>query len=250
MGLGKRLFPLILVLIISTASVRGANDAFDSSKPYPEPQRFEKSIRAFELADEKNPPAPGGVVCVGSSSVVGWHASIQKDLAPLKIIARGFGGSNMNDALYYVDRVVLRYRPRAVVLYEGDNDINLGVAPQKIRETFTTFVSAIHKKLPDARIYVLSIKPSPSRWSLWPKSIEANTLLRAACAADKRLTYVSIVEPMMLPDGTMKENIFKTDRLHMTAAGYALWREVLRPILVSREMVAGITEKPPITADR
>jgi len=243
-GAFNRLSALILILLI-TASTRAA-DVADLSKPYPEPQRFEKSIKAFELADEKNPPAPGQIVCVGSSSMVGWHATIQKDLAPLKVIARGFGGSNMNDALYYVDRVVIKYRPRAVVLYEGDNDINAGVTPAKIAETFKTFVNTIHKKLPDARIYVLSIKPSPSRWSLWPKSIEANMLLKAACAADKRLTYVSIVETMMQPDGKVKEEIFKADRLHMLPAGYVLWRDVLKPILMSKEMVAGLIEKAPI----
>jgi lysophospholipase L1-like esterase len=250
-GLGKRFSPLILILILSAASARAANDPTDSSKPYPEPQRFEKNIAAFELADQKNSPTPGGIVCIGSSSMVAWHATIQKDLAPLKIIARGFGGSNMNDALYYVDRMVIRYRPRAVVLYEGDNDIAGGITPRRIAETFKLFVAAIHKQLPDTRVYVLSIKPSPSRWSMWPKSMEANTLLRAACAEDKRLTYVSIVETMMMPDGKVKEDIFKADRLHMNAAGYALWRDAVRPILLAKELVASVTEKAmPLTTDR
>lgn len=254
MGPINRLTALILILSASfarAAVAAPADPAADVSKPYPQPQRFEKNIRAFELADEKALPAPGGIVCVGSSSMVGWHGSILKDLAPLKVIPRGFGGSNMNDALYYVDRVVTRYRPRAVVLYEGDNDIAQGISPQRIRDTFNTFVAAIHKKLPEARIYVLSIKPSPARLALWPKSVEANLLLRAACAADKRLTYVSTVESMMGTDGKVREDIFKPDRLHMTAAGYALWRDVLRPILLKREVLATASEKPlQTTAER
>lgn len=227
----------ILFLGMTAALAHAASDVTaPAAKQYGSPQIFEPSIRAFEAKDQLNPPTPGGIVCVGSSSMVGWHATIQKDLAPLPVIARGFGGSNMNDALYYVDRVVLRYRPRAVVLYEGDNDIAQGIAPEKIRDTFLAFESAVHKRLPDARIYVMSIKPSPTRWNLWAKSIATNKLLQAACAADKRLTFVSTVEAMMSADGKVREDLFKADRLHMNAKGYELWRDVLRPLLVKREM--------------
>jgi lysophospholipase L1-like esterase len=213
---------------------------------YPLPTRFENAIRAFEAADAKLTPAPGQIVCVGSSSMAFWNATIGKDLAPLKVIPRGFGGSNMNDALHYVDRVVLRYRPKAVVLYEGDNDIAQGIAPGKIVETFNAFTAAIHKAQPDTRIYVMSIKPSPSRLALWPKSVEANKLLRAACALDpKRLTFVSTVEAMMGADGQVRAGIFRPDRLHMTAAGYALWRDVLRPVLMKGEMPAAVATESP-----
>jgi lysophospholipase L1-like esterase len=262
----NRIAPLVTVAALLTASLRVFGQASPAAMPapvatasgtpaavkatvallpttpkgtYPQPQRFEKAIRAFELADEKLTPPPGQIVCVGSSSMAGWHGTIQKDLAPLKVISRGFGGSNMNDALFFVDRVVLRYRPKAVVLYEGDNDIAAGIAPQVIRERFAAFAAAVHKALPQTRIYVLSIKPSPSRAALWAKAVEANRLLQAACAADAaRLTYVSTVEAMMSADGKLREDLFKPDRLHMTAAGYALWREVLRPVLMKGEMAA------------
>jgi lysophospholipase L1-like esterase len=214
---------------------------------YPLPTRFEKAIRAFELADEKSTPAPGQIVCVGSSSMAFWNATIAKDLAPLKVIPRGFGGSTMNDALHYVDRVVLRYRPKAVVLYEGDNDIAAGIAPATIQERFNAFVAAIHKAQPDTRIYVMSIKPSPLRVALWPKAAEANKFLKAACALDpKRLTFVSTVEAMMGADGQVKADLFRPDRLHMNAAGYALWRDVLRPVLLKGEMPAFVEATMPV----
>jgi lysophospholipase L1-like esterase len=181
--------------------------------------------------------------------MAGWHATIKQDLAPLPVIARGFGGSNMNDALFFVDRVVNRYRPRAVVLYEGDNDIAAGIAPERIRDTFLAFTKAIHRQLPETRIYVISIKPSPSRWALWPRTVEANRLLQAACTADaKRLTYVSVVEGMLGPDGKPQDAIYKADRLHMNAKGYAIWRDVLRPILMKRESPIATDVKPAAVA--
>jgi lysophospholipase L1-like esterase len=261
-GLSKRLSALVLAAFV-TCPVVAQEKAPAAAKPsavkaavaavlptpkgtYPQPARFEKAIQAFELADSKSTPPPGQIVCVGSSSMVGWHGSILQDLAPLKVIPRGFGGSNMNDALHYVDRVVLRYRPRAVVLYEGDNDIAQGITPARIAETFRAFAGAIHKAQPDTRIYVLSIKPSPSRVALWPKAVEANAMLRAACAADpKHLTFVSIVESMTGPDGVVKPEIFKADRLHMNPAGYALWRDVVRPVLLKGEMPTAVATESP-----
>jgi lysophospholipase L1-like esterase len=234
--LGQRFSLLILIPVLCTIPACAAATGPAGARVYANPQRFESSIKAFERADEKNPPAPDGIVVVGSSSIVKWRPTIQKDLAPLKVIPRGFGGSTMNDALYYVDRIVNKYRPRAVVVYEGDNDIAAGISPQKISDTFTAFVAAIHKKLPETHIYLISIKPSPSRKSLWPKSVEANNLMHATCDADKTLTYVSIVEPMFDAGGKVKSDLFNLDRLHMNAKGYALWRSILRPLLVSNEL--------------
>lgn len=230
----RRSVVMTLGVLLALFLARGVNAA--EEKAYPDPKRYEKAIAAFEAADAKQMPAAGGIVCVGSSSLAMWNSTIVKDLAPLPVIPRGFGGSNTNDALHYVDRVVTKYQPRAVVVYEGDNDVNQGISPLKIRDTYVALINAIHKKLPGARVYVLSVKPSIARWHLWPKTTETNKLLKAMCDSDpKRLTYVSIVEGMMGTDGQVRSDIFKADRLHMNAKGYEIWRDVLRGVLLKQE---------------
>ena len=184
----------------------------------------------------KSPPPSGGIVCIGSSSMRGWHDTIKEDLAPLSLIPRGFGGSNMNDALHYTDRIVLPYKPRAVVLYEGDNDIAHGISPEKVAEKFQAFSTKVHEALPYCRIYVLSIKPSIRRWALWPKAQTANGLINAQCAKDKRLTFVDLAPGMLDEQGSPRKEIFKEDMLHMTRAGYVIWRDTLRPILLKGEL--------------
>jgi lysophospholipase L1-like esterase len=202
---------------------------------YSSPTRFEKAICDFEAADRETPPPSGAIVCIGSSSMRGWHSAIQKDLAPLTVIPRGFGGSNMNDALHYADRIVIPYKPRAIVLYEGDNDIEQQIPPEKIVATFRAFVSKVHKHLPETRIYVLSIKPSIRRWKSWPRTVVANRLLAEACAKDERLIYVDVATPMLDADGQPRKDLFQDDNLHLNRAGYVVWRDVLRPILLEAE---------------
>jgi lysophospholipase L1-like esterase len=203
----------------------------DVPAAYSDPEYFESAIEMFEADDKKNPQPEGAVVCVGSSSIVGWHNTIQKDLAPLKIIPRGFGGSTMNCAFHYVDRVVIKYKPRAVLLYEGDNDIDGGVEPEYFVKTFKKFAAKIHKALPETRIFALSIKPSPSRWDRWPDMKKANELLKAECGRNPLLTYIDIATPMLGRDGTPKREIFTDDELHMNRKGYELWTRTIKPVL-------------------
>ncbi len=202
---------------------------------YPDPKRFEKSIEQFEAADRQDPPPLGAIVCIGSSSMRGWHGTIREDLAPFTVIPRGFGGSNMNDARHYADRIVLPYKPRAIVLYEGDNDVAQRIPPAQIAETFRAFAMKVHAELPTCRIYVLSIKPSIKRWDMWPTMEKANALMETMCREDDRLVYVDIATPMFDAEGLPKPEIFKEDHLHMTRSGYELWRDALKPILEKRE---------------
>ncbi|MBT8420217.1 MAG: hypothetical protein KJO08_05065 [Gammaproteobacteria bacterium] len=202
---------------------------------YGSPKRFEPAIRSFEAADEKQPPPENAIVVVGSSSIRGWHGSIKQDMSPMTVIPRGFGGSNMNDLLYYADRIVLPYRPQAVVVYEGDNDVAQGISPAKIADAFRVFVGKVHKVLPECRIYFLSIKPSISRWPLWSKMKAANDLIAAECARDKRLTFVDVASGMLDEEGKPRGDIFEEDNLHMNRRGYELWRGILRPVLIKAE---------------
>ena len=142
----------------------------------------------------------------------------------------------MNDALYYADRIILPYKPRAVVIYEGDNDIAQGISPNKLGDTFTEFINKIHRQLPQCRIYFLSIKPSASRWNMWPKMVQTNKLIAKKCANDGRLIFVDVSTAMLNEDGEPKGEIFLSDELHLNRAGYEIWTNILRPILLESEL--------------
>ncbi len=227
----------ILFLVVCATTCFGRTSEAASIKAYTSnPTRFEESILRFEAADSEQLPPTDAIVCIGSSSIRGWHSTIEKDLASLTVIPRGFGGSNMNDALHYADRIVLPYKPRAIVLYEGDNDIAQGIKPKTISDTFRLFVEKIHEELPECRIYFLSIKPNIKRWHLWPKMKKANNLIASACLKDNRLTYVDIASAMLNEKGNPQVEIFLEDELHMTRAGYTLWQNALKPILLETEL--------------
>ena len=141
----------------------------------------------------------------------------------------------MADARHYVAELVLRHEPRAVLLYEGDNDAAVGATPEQILDHFDAFVAAIHAEQPTVRIYTLAVKPSPARWSLWETMATTNALLAARAEEDPRLAFIDVATPMLNDEGAPLADIFVADKLHMNSAGYDLWRDVVRPVLLAAE---------------
>jgi lysophospholipase L1-like esterase len=206
-----------------------------SAGPLPPPagldlDRFASEIAAFEAADRAAPPAPGGIVFVGSSSIRRWE-TLAADFPGLPVLNRGFGGSTLYEVNHYVPRIVLPYRPREVVLYAGDNEIAMGRTAQQVACDYRTVVSLVHAALPTARIVFVSVKPSPSRWSLQNTVRETNRLVRAITASDPLQTFVDVFTPMLGNDGRPRSELFVSDSLHMTPQGYAIWRRQLAPVV-------------------
>jgi lysophospholipase L1-like esterase len=154
-------------------------------------------------------------------------------MAPLPVLNRGFGGSQLSQVVYYVEQTVIHYRPRAVVLYAGDNDLDrrllTGKTPETVASDFTTFVVRVQAAVPDARIYYLSMKPSRQRWIDWPQERMGNALIAKICAADPRLTYIDVATPMLATGMPPSPDLFMPDGLHPSPKGYALWTGIIRP---------------------
>ena len=198
--------------------------------PAPADAPFEDEIRAFEAADAKRPPAPGGVLFVGSSSIRLW-TTLAKDFPDLPVINRGFGGSQIADSTRYAGRIVLPYKPRTIVLYAGDNDIAAGKSPDDVAADFKAFVETVRAALPESRILFISIKPSIARWKLIDEIRRANHLVREHTESDDKLGYLDIFTPMLGDDGKPRADLLEPDGLHVNEKGYALWREVIAPKL-------------------
>lgn len=186
------------------------------------PERWAAEIDALTRNDRDQPPPRGGVVFVGSSSIVGWK-TLAADFPDFRVIQRGFGGSELADSVHYAERVVLPYEPRAVVLYAGDNDLANGKSPEAILEDFRAFHRKLHAALPATRIVYIAIKPSASRWKLRDQMIATNRLIADECSRDPRLRFVDVFTPMLNAHGEPRAELFVEDQLHLNAAGYALW---------------------------
>jgi lysophospholipase L1-like esterase len=198
-------------------------------------QGWEPTIRQFEQHDKTNPPKPGVIVFTGSSSITYWD-SLPTDMKPLNVINRGFGGSQFTDLDEYAQRIVVAYHPKAVVAYEGDNDLSQGSpkTPESVAEDFQKFVQIVHAGSPDTWIYILSIKPSKLRWSEWPRMKAADKLMQDYSKTQEHVQYIDVASPMFDAHGNLPADLFIADGLHPTPKCYALWTSIIKPVLLQR----------------
>jgi lysophospholipase L1-like esterase len=197
----------------------------------PPGDRWEKFVAAFEAADKASPPPKGEIVFVGSSTMKRWDTAAY--FPDLKIVNRGIDGTELADAVRYVDRLVLPYEPRLVVLYAGDNDISAGRLSEQVAVEFERFTRAVHARLPQTRILYIGVKPSILRWTQIDRMRSANQVIRAYCARDDRLAFLDFDGLMLGWDERPRRELFVEDGLHMSPAGYQMWTTVLRSWLIA-----------------
>jgi len=198
-------------------------------------QDWEPAIHKFEEGDKVNPPRPGIIVFTGASSIRRWD-SLVEEMKPLEVLNRGFGGSQYSDLNQYAKRIVVAYHPRAVVAYEGDNDLAAGSpkTPEMVAADAREFVKIVHSQLPETWIYVMFIKPSYLRWNEWPKMKAANDLIQAFVKTQDKVQYIDVATPMFEGQEKPPRDLFVEDGLHPTARCYAMWTSVIKPVLLQR----------------
>lgn len=187
--------------------------------------RWAEDLARFARQDALSPLPVEPVLFVGSSSIRLWDLS--KSFPRAKLLNRGFGGSEMSDSVELAEKIILPYRPRAIIVYAGDNDIAKGKSPERVADDFRALVAKVHAALPNTTIEVISIKPSFKRWALVEKMRAANARLRDFAKTDRRLGYLDVHSAMLGDDGQPRRELFEPDGLHLNAKGYELWSGLL-----------------------
>ena len=167
---------------------------------------------------------------IGSSTIRLWK-SLPTDFPALKILNRGFGGSQIADATHFADRVIFPYEPRMIVLRAGGNDIHAGKSPEQVFADYQAFVAKVRKRLPNVPIVYISMSPAPKRWDEHDANKRLNSLIETYTKQTPGLRYVETYETTLTPDGQARRELFVADMLHFNEAGYQVLAERVRPFL-------------------
>lgn len=194
---------------------------------------FWDEIQSFKKQDSINFPARNQILFVGSSSLRMW-TDIRNYFPGYKIINRGFGGSALPDLIRYADNIIFPYHPKQIVIYSGENDLAASdtVTAELAFMRFKELFALIRKKLPQTPILFISIKPSPSRKNLMPEMVATNEMIKKFLKKKSKTGFVDVYHKMLKPNGQPMDDIFKEDKLHMTAKGYAIWQKAIKPYLL------------------
>ena len=223
----KKAFALVLILLVAIFAASAAFFWFIARGDL-----WLFKIAEYEKADRVHPPKPGVIVFTGSSSIRLW-STLEADMKPLDVINRGFGGATIADVNRFEARVVLPYKPRAVVLYAGDNDLFLWrKSPETVLEEFKRFVEIVHTQFPEAWIYFISIKPAPKGgWDVFHKT---NGMIAAYIRTKDHVQFIDVSSAMLDENGHLRPGFYGSDPFHMNASGYVLWTSIIKPVLMDR----------------
>lgn len=192
---------------------------------------FWDEIKAFRMQDSIQKPQDGMILFIGSSSFRLWK-SVKEDFHNPTIVNRAFGGATLPDVIHYEDDVVLKYKPKKIFIYCGENDIASSekVTPELVFSRFKTLYQSIRNHFPETSIVYVSIKPCILRWSMKDRMMATNGLISAFLSKEKKAIFVNIWDAM-LENGEPKKDIFIEDKLHMSPKGYAIWVKAMAPLV-------------------
>jgi lysophospholipase L1-like esterase/phosphoserine phosphatase len=207
--------------------------------PVSDPTRWEREVAALEAAARENPPAPGGVLFLGSSNVRMWD-TLGDDFAGMNVVKRGVGGALLAELVPLATRLVGAAQPAVVVVSAGGNDINAGATPEQVRDAFARLVETLDTTAPGARVVFQAIAPSIKRWEQWERQQAANELVRGFIADrgdDSGLFHADVSAAFLDTEGKPAGESLLDDLLHPSAAGNARRAQLLRPV-VERALAA------------
>jgi lysophospholipase L1-like esterase len=194
---------------------------------------FWNDIVQFKKEDAAAMPAKNAILFVGSSSFTKW-TDVASYFPGYSIINRGFGGSTLPDVIRYTYDVILPYQPKQVVIYCGENDLASGdsITANDVVQRFKTLFGIIRQNLPQANIQFVSLKPSPSRQTLFPKMEAANAAIKTFLKSEKNAGFIDVYHAMLDAKGNPRQELFLEDNLHMKPSGYAIWQKIIQPHLL------------------
>lgn len=161
-------------------------------------------------------------------------------MAPLAVLNRGFGGAQIVHVNRHFRSVVAPARPSAIVFYCGENDLFAGNSVADVMREFRRFLDLRDKLTPVARVYFISVKPSPARLHQLVEQDVLNSEVQAMAATTPMLTYIDVAAPMIGEDGAPLP-LYIDDGLHMNADGYAIWtREVRLALGIGEALSASV----------
>lgn len=193
--------------------------------------RFEAQVQKLVEDDQKNPPADGSILFIGSSIWRLW-TTLKEQMAPLPVYNRAFGGSRTPDMLEQFDRLVVPHKPRIIVYYCGSNDVGAGDEAAPIEDRIHQFIVRVGKALPGTKVIFVSINKAPDKEKRWDVVDAVNAKVRDEFTKEfNYVSYIDVNPALFDANGKARLDLYLPDKLHFHPPAYAAFTEIIKPIL-------------------
>ena len=213
------------VLITQKAIKKGEEDA----RSY-----YEKKVDAYAVQNANY--SKGQIVFIGDSITDLYHLDDYYADLDKACYNRGIGGDRTDGVIDRLKVSLYDLEPSEVVLMIGINDLNSGRTVEEVSSLYKVILDGIKVNLPSSKIFTMSVLPMNDMLSGYfdidkqnSKVVEVNTHI-AQMASEKGFTYVDLYSQMKDSNGKLIAD-YSYDGIHPNANGYAVWTNLLKPLL-------------------
>lgn len=189
-------------------------------------QSYDARIAQIHQAAQQVEGHKPRLVLTGSSSIRKWPQT-DTVFSQFDVVNAGFGGSCFSDLWALRDTLIYALHPEVLIVYEGDNDLSDGVPSEDILDVADRLLEEVSRRLPNTDIVVIAPKASRARDHLASAYLALNQELRLV-AMNHGAHWVDFWDVQHDANGTLRDELFVADRLHLNNLGYATWVGELR----------------------
>jgi hypothetical protein len=185
--------------------------------------------------DNATAGSPETILCLGSSSFRLWN-TIDHDMHPYKILRRAYGGAKYCDLAIHAPALVQGLDFKAAMIFVG-NDITgseLDKTPDEIVRLSGLVIDTIRGQKPDAKVFLIAVTPTPSRFKHWSRIQQANEALEKLAKGRPNTYFVRTQDHYLTDQNEPRPELFVKDMLHQNADGYRIWSRILKESLADQ----------------
>jgi beta-glucosidase len=179
---------------------------------------------------------PVDVLLVGDSITLQWGDSWARNFPQSKAMNIGIGGDKTQNVLWRLDHGgVAGLEPKAIVLMIGNN--NMFFTPETGIEAAASGIALcvrnLREKFPHARLILAKILPAHEPGNRFYEDIKKTNaaLDPLKLEDDPGVRVLDLWSDFTKGDGTLRQELFNPDRIHLSVEGYAVYASRLRPLL-------------------
>ena len=217
-----------------------------------------KSLEKSIIAYEQEPIEKGKILFYGHSLFTRWgspkwgYRRMDEDIrmkdGSLAVVNHGFGTSTSEEMLYYYDRMVRPWEPRALVVASFGNDGMYGYSPEETMNAISRMLHWARTDFPGIKLFLLEPHPTPKgkhsdlpdKWNNGKhkreKYIEMLHIYAQTHEDTKVIELWNQPELFETPEDVgdfhkVRDDIFVEDKVHPNQAGYDIFGKILRQAL-------------------
>jgi len=222
---------LLIGWALCVAPLTAVGQAYDTIPNVPD--HYAKLTAAFRA----EPVTVGRVIFLGNSITEGGNWSQLFSTTPS--LNRGISGDNTFGVLARLDEI-LRHKPTKIFLLIGVNDLSKNIRPALVIQNIFSIASRIHAESPQTQLFVQSLLPVNPTHKKFPARFNKQADIETINAQLKKYaeplhyTFINLYSEFLDPSSKLDLK-YTTDGLHLNAAGYSHWAQLLsREKLLSR----------------